>query len=580
MIGCMTNPDADGGNLRSAQWFGHADRDGFIHRSWMKRGWPDDAFSGKPMIGICNSWSELAPCNLHLDEIAEHVKRGVWEAGGVPVEFPAMALGESNIRPTAMLLRNLMSMAVEESIRANPIDGVVLLGGCDKNTPAQLMGAASVDLPTIVLSGGPMLNGKYKGGDVGSGTMVWRFSEDVKGGHMSTDDFLAAESCMTRSKGFCMTMGTASTMACIVEAMGLTLPYNGTTPAVDSRRLQLAHLTGRRAVEMVREDLRLSKVLTQSSFENAIRINAAIGGSTNAVVHLLAVAGRLGLPLQLSDFDRCGAGLPLLVDLQPSGRFLMEDFHYAGGLPAVMAELADRLDGDAMTVMGRPLSDYWAGAECYNREVIRTVDAAVLDDACIAVLKGNLCPGGAVLKPSAASPHLLKHRGRAVVFETIEDYKARIDDPDLDVDADSVLVLKGCGPKGYPGFPEVGNMALPPKLLAQGITDMVRISDARMSGTAYGAVVLHVSPEAAAGGPLAVVENGDWIDLDVAARTLQLDITDEELERRLAAWKPEEPVYDRGYYRLYIDAVNQAEHGADFDFLVGNSGSVVTRESH
>jgi dihydroxy-acid dehydratase len=566
--------------LRSAQWFGHADRDGFIHRSWMKRGWPDDEFQGKPMIGICNSWSELAPCNLHLDEVAEHVKRGVWESGGVPVEFPAMALGESNIRPTAMLLRNLMSMAVEESIRANPIDGVVLLGGCDKNTPAQLMGAASVDLPTIVLSGGPMLNGKYKGGDVGSGTMVWRFSEDVKGGHMSAQDFLAAESCMTRSKGFCMTMGTASTMACIVEGMGLTLPYNGTIPAVDSRRLQLAHLTGRRIVDMVREDLRLSKVLTEASFENAIKVNAAIGGSTNAVVHLLAIAGRLGIDLKLSDFDRFGSGMPLLVDLQPSGRFLMEDFHYAGGLPAVMVEIADRLRGDAQTVTGRPLSDYWLDAENYNREVIRTIENPVLDDACIAVLRGNLCPGGAVLKPSAASPHLLQHRGQAVVFESIEDYKARIEDPELEVTAESVLVLKGCGPKGYPGFPEVGNMALPPKLLADGVTDMVRISDARMSGTAYGAVVLHCSPEANAGGPLAVVQEGDWITLDVPGRTLTLDIPDEELAARLAAWTPPVSEHTRGYYKLYVDTVNQAEHGADFDFLVGGSGSVVTRESH
>jgi dihydroxy-acid dehydratase len=541
---------------------------------------PDDEFEGKPVIGICNSWSELAPCNLGLNEIAEHVKRGIWEAGGVPLEFPAMALGESNIRPTAMLLRNLMSMAVEESIRANPIDGVVLLGGCDKNTPAQLMGTASVDLPAIVVSAGPMLNGKFRGEDIGSGTAVWRLSEMVRGGHMPMEDFIAAESCMTRSKGFCMTMGTASTMACIVEALGMSLALNGTLPAPDTRRLRLAHLSGRRIVDLVRDDVKISKILTKSAFENAIKVNAAIGGSTNAVVHLLAIAGRLGVDLTLDDFDRCGASIPLLLDLQPSGRYLMEDFHYAGGLPTLMAEIAEKLDGEALTVTGNPLKDNWADAECYNRDVIRPASAPLLDNACTAVLHGNLSPRGAIIKPSAATPELLTHTGRAVVFETIEDYKARIGDPDLDVEPGDVLVLKGCGPQGYPGMPEVGNMALPPKILAQGVTDMVRISDARMSGTAYGTVVLHTAPESAAGGPLAVVQNGDSITLDVPNRTLTLDISDDELQRRLDEWKPEPPTYERGYYKLYIDTVNQADEGADFDFLVGGSGSHVQRESH
>jgi dehydratase ilvD1 len=568
--------------LRSAHWFGPLDKDGFIHRSWMKRGMPDDEFQGKPFIAIINAWSELAPCNLGLSELAEHVKRGVWEAGGVPVEVPVMGLGESNLRPTAMLLRNLLAMAVEETLRANPVDGVVLLGGCDKNTPAQLMGAASVDLPTIVLSAGPMLNGKYRGKDVGSGTMVWRASEDVRAGRMSIDDFMAAESCMTRSKGYCMTMGTASTMGCVVEGMGLSLPENGTLPAVDTRRLRLAHLTGRRAVAMVHEDLRLSQVLTMKNFENGIRVLAAIGGSTNAVVHLLALAGRVGVPLRLEDFDRCGEKVPLLVDLQPAGRFLMEDLHYAGGLPAVLAEMAGagHLDPEAPAVTGGPIAEYFAEAECFDREVIRPCDEPLKSNSCIAVLRGNLCPKGAIIKPAAAEPHLLQHRGRAVVFENIEDYKARIDDPDLDVTADDVLVLKGCGPKGYPGFPEVGNMALPPKVLAQGVTDMVRISDARMSGTAYGAVVLHTAPEAAAGGPLAAVRNGDWITLDVPARTLTLEISDEELAQRLAEWTWQEPLPDRGYYKLYVDSVLQADEGADFSFLVGGSGGEVRRESH
>jgi dihydroxy-acid dehydratase len=568
--------------LRSRHWFGALNKDGFIHRSWMKRGLPDDEFSGKPFIGIINAWSELAPCNLGLAEMADHVKRGVWEAGGVPVEVPVMGIGETNVRPTAMLLRNLMSMAVEETIRANPLDGVVLLGGCDKNTPAQLMGAASVDLPTITMSAGPMLNGKYRGEDVGSGTMVWKFSDEVRGGRLSVDDFMAAESCMTRSKGFCMTMGTASTMACLVEAMGLSLPENGTLPAVDTRRLRLAHLSGRRIVQMVEEDLRLSQVLTMSHFENAIKALAAIGGSTNAVVHLLALAGRVGVPLTLEDFDRCGERVPLLVDLQPAGRYLMEDLHYAGGMPAVLSELAraGHIDGGVQTVAGTPLETYYEDAVVVNREVIRTCDEPLRDNSCIAVLRGNLCPQGAIIKPAAADPDLLRHRGRAVVFENIEDYHARIDDPELEVAADDILVLKGCGPKGYPGFPEVGNMALPPKLLANGVTDMVRISDARMSGTAFGAVVLHTAPEAAAGGPLAVVRNGDWITLDVPGRSLTLEVSDEELAERLAGWVPQEVPPERGYYKLYVETVLQADRGADFDFLVGASGSEVTRESH
>lgn len=567
--------------LRSTNWYGKLDRDGFIHRSWMKSdGYPDDLFDGRPMIGICSSWSELTPCNSSLDELAEHVKRGVWEAGGVPFVFPAMSLGETQLLPTAMLFRNLMSMAVEESIRGNPIDGVVLLGGCDKNTPAQLMGAVSVDLPAIVLSSGPKLNGQYRGNEIGSGTDVWKFSEAVRAGDMSPESFLAAESCMSRSKGFCNTMGTASTMALLSEAMGITLPQNGSIPAVDSRRSVLAHLTGRRIVEMVREDLRPSHILTDAAFANAVRVNAAIGGSTNAVVHLLAIAGRLGLEFGLDDWDRIGKDVPLLVDLMPSGKYLMEDFHYAGGLPAVMREMGDLVDGDALTVSGGPIRDQVAGAERFGSEVIRTLAEPILADAGIAVLYGNLAPEGAVIKPAAASASLLQHTGRAVVFESIENFKERIDDPELDVDADSILVLKGCGPKGYPGMAEVGNMPIPKKLLQRGVSDMVRISDARMSGTAFGTVVLHVSPEAAAGGPLALVQDGDIITLDVAARSLQLEVTDDELvERRDAVTAPLEE-HHRGYTRLYIDHVQQAHLGADFDFLVGSSGSEVKRESH
>ena len=567
--------------LRSGRWYGKLDRDGFIHRSWMKSdGYPEDLFRDRPMIGICSSWSELTPCNSHLDDLAEHVKRGVWEAGGVPLVFPAMSLGETQLRPTAMLFRNLMSMAVEESIRGNPIDGVVLLGGCDKNTPAQLMGAASVDLPTIVLSGGPKLNGKYRGQDLGSGTDVWKFSEAVRAGEMSSEAFLAAESCMSRSKGFCNTMGTASTMACLVEAMGITLPQNGAIPAVDSRRAVLAHRTGRRIVEMVHEDLRPSQILTEAAFANAVRVCAAIGGSTNAVVHLLAIAGRLGVPFQLDDWDRLGKSVPLLVNLMPAGEHLMEDFYYAGGLPAVMRELGDLIDRDAPTVSGQPIGEQVAAAERFGSDVICSATDPLRDDAGIAVLHGSLAPDGAIVKPAAATAALLNHTGPAVVFENIEDFKARIDDPDLDVDADSILVLKGCGPRGYPGMPEVGNMPLPQKLLERGITDMVRISDARMSGTAYGTVVLHVTPESAAGGPLALVRSGDVISLDVARRSLHLAVSDEELAERRATWDPAPAEYHRGYARLYVDHVQQAHVGADFDFLVGSSGSEVKRESH
>jgi dihydroxy-acid dehydratase len=569
--------------FRSTKNYGPQDKDGFIHRSWMKsEGLPESVFDGRPVIGICNTWSELTPCNAHLRDISEFVKRGVWEAGGLPLEFPAMSLGETQMRPTAMLFRNLLAMEVEESIRGNPIDAVVLLGGCDKTTPGQLMGAASVNLPTMIVSSGPMLNGKFRGTDIGSGTDVWKFSESVRAGEMELKDFMAAESGMSRSAGTCMTMGSASTFACIVEAMGLSLPYNATIPAVDSRRRALAHETGRAIVDLVRRDVRLSEILTRSAFENAIRVIAAIGGSTNAVLHLLAVAGRLGVPLSLADFDRLSSDIPLIVDLQPSGQFLMEDFHYAGGLPAAMKEIAPWLNLECVTVSGRSHRETIALAECFNRNVIRTVAEPVRKTAGIWVLKGNLCPTGAIMKPSAAADALFRHRGLAVVFESIEDFKARIDDPNLEVDENSILVLKGCGPKGYPGMPEVGNMTLPRKLLERGVKDMVRISDARMSGTAFGSVVLHVSPESEAGGPLAVVRNGDEILFDGPARTLQLLISDQELENRLAAWKRSrpEPKYARGYYRLYYDHVLQADRGCDLDFLIGNSGDIVERESH
>src|SRR5215469_3134730 len=544
--------------FRSAKNYGPKDRDGFIHRSWMKsEGLPDDVFDGRPVIGICNTWSELTPCNSDLRDIAEYVKRGVWEAGGLPLEFPAMSLGETQMRPTAMLFRNLLAMEVEESIRGNPIDAVVLLGGCDKTSPGQLMGAASVDLPTMIVSSGPMLNGKFRGKDIGSGTDVWKFSESVRAGEMQLKDFMGAESGMSRSVGTCMTMGSASTFACITEAMGLSLSHNATLPAVDARRRALAHQTGRTIVDLARRDVRLSKILTREAFENAIRTIAAIGGSTNTVLHLLAIAGRLGVRLTLADFDRLSREIPLLVDLQPSGRFLMEDFHYAGGMPAVMKEIAPWLALDCATVSGRTHRETIAEAECFNREVIRTTAEPVRETAGIWVLKGNLCPGGAIVKPSAAADELHRHQGRAVVFESIEDFKARIDDPDLEVDENSILVLKGCGPKGYPGMPEVGNMPLPRKLLARGVKDMVRISDARMSGTAFGSVVLHVAPEAEAGGPLAVVRNGDEILFDGPARKLELLISDAELKARLAEWSENRapPKHVRGYYRLYYDHV-------------------------
>ena len=567
--------------LRSTHWFGPHDKDGFIHRSWMKnQGIPADQFDGRPVIGICNTFSELTPCNAHFRGLAERVKRGVLEAGGLPLEFPVMSLGESNLRPTAMLFRNLASMDVEESIRGNPIDGVVLLCGCDKTTPALLMGAASCDLPTIVVSGGPMLNGKYQGKPIGSGTNVWSMSEDVRAGKMSIEAFMDAESCMSRSAGHCMTMGTASTMACMVESLGVGLPQNAATPAVDSRRSVIAQLAGRRIVELVNQDIRLSHILTRQAFENAIRVNAAIGGSSNFIIHLLAIAGRVGVKLTLDDFDRLGHDIPLLVDLMPSGRFLMEDFFDAGGLPAVMHALADRLHLDAPTVNGRTVGENVADAPCWNGEVIRTPATAVQEEAGLAVLRGNLAPQGAVIKPSAASAHLLRHRGPAVVFESVEDMKARIDDPALEVDETSVLVLKGAGPRGYPGMPEVGNMPLPSKLLAKGVTDMVRISDARMSGTAYGTVVLHTSPEAALGGPLALVRDGDIIALDVPGRTIQIEVTVAELERRRAAWTPPLPVATGGYQKLYVDHVLQADQGADLDFLVGCRGHDVPKDSH
>ncbi len=548
------------------------------------QGLPADVFDGRPVIGICNTWSELTPCNAHLRTIAEHVKRGVWEAGALPLEFPVMSTGESNMRPTAMLYRNLVSMDVEESIRANPIDGVVLLCGCDKTTPSLVMGAASCDIPAVVVSGGPMLNGKYCGQDIGSGTEVWRYSEEVRAGTMSLEQFMDAEACMSRSAGHCMVMGTASTMATMVEALGIAFPYNATLPAVDSRRYAMAHLAGRRIVEMVRDDIRISHILTRRAFENAIRANGAVGGSTNAVIHHLAMAGRVGVDVSLKDWDCFGRNVPTLVDLKPSGRFLMEDFHYAGGLPAVLRALGERgpgmLNRDAMTVTGKTIWENCHDAPHWNREVIRPFDQPLTPEGGIAVVRGNLAPDGAVLKPSAASPHLMRHRGRAIVFDNIEHYKTRIGDPSLAVDRDSVLVLKNSGPVGYPGMAEVGNMGLPAALLKQGITDMVRISDARMSGTAYGTVVLHVTPEAAIGGPLALVRDGDFIELDVHARLLHLDISDEEMARRRAAWQPPTPHSQGGYVQLYVSHVQQADKGADLDFLRGCRGHAVPRESH
>ncbi len=569
--------------LRSTKSYGKHDKDGFIHRSWIKAtGLPDHVFDGRPIIGIANTWSELVTCQVGLRDLADFVKRGIWEAGGVPIEFPAMSLPETQMRPTAMLFRNLLAMEVEESIRANPIDGVVLMGGCDKTTPGLLMGAASVDLPAIFVSSGAMLNGKFEGRDIGSGTDVWRFSEAVRAGEMSLEDFMSAESAMSRSAGVCNTMGTASTMSSLTEALGIALPNNAALPAVDSRRRVLAHLSGNRIVELVKGDVKPSDIMTRAAFENAILMHAAIGGSTNAVVHLLALAGRLGVPLTLKDFDEIAREAPLLVNLMPSGKFLMEDFCYAGGAPAVAKELGPLYRRDAVTVSGKTQGQVADAAKVWNREVIGSLEDPIGPSSGVWVLRGNLCPQGAILKPSAATPSLLTHRGRAVVFEDIEDYHARINDPDLEVDANSILVLKGCGPKGYPGMPEVGNMGLPPKILEMGITDMVRISDARMSGTAYGTVILHVAPESEAGGPLALVQNGDEIALDGPNRSLELLVDKAELARRRAAWEAsrEPSKYTRGWYRLYIDTVLQADTGVDLDFLVGKSSADVTRESH
>ena len=567
--------------LRSTEWFGRHDRDALVHRSWMKnQGIPHDQFDGRPVIGICNTWSQATPCNAHFRELAQHVRDGVLDAGGFPIEFPVMSLGETLMRPTTMLFRNQVAMDVEESIRANPFDGVVLMMGCDKTTPALLMGAASCDLPTIGISGGPMLNGKFRGEDIGSGTHVWKFTELLKTGKMDESDMLEAESCMSRSAGHCMTMGTASTMASMVEALGIGLPTNAAIPAVDSRRRLLSRMVGRRIVGMVHEDLKMSKILTRAAFENAIMVNGAIGGSTNAVVHLLAVAGRIGVDLSLDDWDRLGRDMPCLVNLMPSGKFLMEDFYYAGGLPVVIREIGGYIHKRALTANGRTLWDNVKHAVNYNEAVITPLAKPFKPLGGIAVLRGNLAPKGAVIKPSAATPRLLKHKGRAVVFENIDDLHARIDDPALEVDASSVLVLKNCGPKGYPGFPEVGNFALPAKLLRKGVSDMVRVSDARMSGTAYGTVVLHTAPEAAAGGPLALVRNGDLIELDVARRKLELHVSEAELTRRRREWKPLPPHAKRGWVKLYCDTVLQADRGVDLEFLVGRSGAKVGKVSH
>ncbi|WP_281995058.1 IlvD/Edd family dehydratase [Ruegeria faecimaris] len=564
---------------RSQHWYGKLDKDGFIHRSWMKnQGFPDHAFDGRPIIGICNTWSELTPCNSGLRDLAEGVKRGVWEAGGFPVEFPVMSLGETQMKPTAMLFRNLLAMDVEESIRAYGIDGVVLLGGCDKTTPGQLMGAASVDLPAIVVSSGPMLNGKYRGQDIGSGTDVWKFSEAVRAGEMTLQDFMNAESGMSRSAGVCMTMGTASTMASLVEAMGMSLPTNAALPAVDARRMALAHLTGKRIVEMVDEDLKPSDILTKEAFENAILANAAVGGSTNAVVHLLALAGRVGIDLTLKDFE-IGSDIPLLVNCMPSGQYLMEDFCYAGGVPVVLNELKPFLR-PAKTVLNKDISAHYEGAECFNRDVIRPFNDPVKPAAGLRVLRGNLAPNGAIVKPSAATDALLETEAVAHVFESIEDMKANIDRDDLPVTPETILVLKGCGPKGYPGMPEVGNMPIPAKLVKDGVRDMIRISDARMSGTAFGTVILHVSPEAQAGGTLALVKTGDRIRVSASKGALELLVDQVELDARRAAWQPDAPHYTRGYAKLYIDHVLQADQGADLDFLVGKDTRLVTRESH
>jgi dihydroxy-acid dehydratase len=566
--------------LRSQGWFGKTGKDGFIYRAWMKnQGIPDEEFRGKPVIGICNTWSELTPCNAHFREIADAVKRGVEQAGGFPVEFPVMSLGETLIKPTAMLYRNLASMDVEESIRANPIDGVVLLCGCDKTTPSLVMGAASVNIPTLVISGGPMLTGHYKGKEIATSD-VWRFNDDVRAGKMTLDEMRDAEACMGRSRGHCAVMGTASTMACMVESLGLTLPGNAAIPAADSRRKVFAQKSGQRIVEMVNEDLKMSDILTREAFENAIITNAAIGGSTNFIIHLLAIAGRIGVDLNLKDFDTLSKDVPLVANLQPSGKYFMEDFYYAGGLPAVMKELDKHLHGDVKTANGKTLRENYSVAEIYNQDVVTSVDKPFNPLSGVAILSGNLCENGCVIKPSAASPHLMKHTGRAVVFEDIEDFHARVDDPNLPVDENSVLVLKNVGPVGYPGMPEVGNMQIPKKLLAKGVTDMVRISDGRMSGTGFGTVVLHASPEAALGGNFALVKDGDVIKLDVPARTLTIDVSEEEFRKRKAGWKPRHKQYNRGYVHFYQTNVDQAHLGADMKMLKGGSGSSVSRDSH
>lgn len=568
--------------MRSDAWYKGKDRDSYIHRAWMRRGLPNNAFDGRPHIAIANTASDLAPCNSHLNEVMEYVKNGIWEAGGVPLNMPAVSLGETQVRPTAMLWRNMSAMATEELLRANPIDGVVLLGGCDKTIPALLMAAASVDLPAIVVPGGPMLTGTYKGKPLGCGTDVWKFSEELRAGKMSEEDFLKSEQSMIRSRGHCNTMGTASTMGCVAEALGMTIPGVAGTPAPDSRLLQTAQETGRLIVQMIKDDRKPSDVMTRGSFINAIVALAGIGGSTNAVVHLLAIAGRLGIKLTLDDFDKIGSNVPLLANLQPAGTHLMEDFFRAGGLLALLKELKDLMDPKAITVTGKPLVDYLDDAEIFDQTVISKRSKPLKDSAGIAVLKGNLAPLGAVIKPAAASKELLKHKGKALVFDSIEDFHARIDDPNLDVDKDSVLVLRGCGPKGYPGMPEVANMPMPQKLLSQGVRDMVRICDGRMSGTAYGTVILHVAPEAAAFGPLALIQTGDVISLDVEKRTLNVELTDEEIKNR----KPSQKMIDalakpeRGWQKMYVDHVTQADTGADLDFLVGSSGSQVLRESH
>jgi L-arabonate dehydrase len=571
---------AMGRSLRSAEWFAREGKYGFIPRSWMRaQGFGPELFDGRPIIGICNTWSELTPCNRHLSELAEHVKRGVLMAGGFPLEFPVTSLGEPLMRPTTMMFRNLAAMDVEETIRANPIDGVVLLAGCDKTTPALLMGAASCNVPAILVSGGPMLNGRFRGTELGSGTDIFRFDEEFRTGKIGREEYAAAEAAMSRSAGSCMTMGTASTMASISEALGIALTTNAAIPAADSRRLALSERAGQRIVELVNADIRMSDILTRKAFENAVVVNGAIGGSTNAVVHLLALAGRVGVPFTLSDWDSLGRDVPTLVDLKPSGRFLMEEFYYAGGLPALMNRLSARLHLDAATVDGKPLGDLIKDAQCYDDEVIRPLDKPLTAQGGIVVLRGNLAPRGAILKPSAASPHLMQHRGRALVFADAEDFKKRIDDPALDVDENSILVMQNAGPIGYPGMPEVGNLALPKKLLERGITDLVRISDGRMSGTAYGTVVLHVAPESATGGPLALVETGDFITLDVAGRGLTLEVSDEELDRRRALWVARPPAYVRGYGKIFLDHVQQADEGVDFDVLVGSSGTPVSKVS-